>query len=351
VAALSSIDAVSCRCMVRTLAIGRHWRVTDTERLLPLSAVITPATINVVARNDITNISSTVPQLYYDPNNYDNLQTTALLAYIGPSPDTQRTSFGSAMTANILSIAQAQPNMTYSLDFFGPAIRCDHADEGLINAVYDSYMDIYTGVEDEYRYMAWVPQVADDPGNLSTAFKTNPSGSTDESFTLDVVSPDAAHLYIIPNTSVSGPMYVGGIPITSDDMHYGYQDLLDCKLYNASYKVLFNFTFPTQSVMVGARDLVNPVNVSTNIASWYSSDVSGGRNTHEAQRISYQAIMDSFGRLLVGQEWWRDGFVTTIESSWKMMNIDWTTRDGAQKGVEQLFQNITLSMLGTNSLL
>jgi hypothetical protein len=101
---------------------------------------------------------------------------------------------------------------------------------------------------------------------------------------------------------------------------------------------------------VESRDFLNPVNVSEDTGEWQFKEGSEYDVARQAQRISYQAIMDSFGRLLAGYEWWRDGFVVTQSSSWNMMSIDWTTRDGAQKGVEQLFENITLSMLGTPSL-
>ena len=61
-------------------------------------------------------------------------------------------------------------------------------------------------------------------------------------------------------------------------------------------------------------------------------------------------MMDSLGRLLVGNEWQRDGFTTTDKTSWALMSIDWTARDTARQGVEELFQNITLSMLSSTSL-
>lgn len=60
--------------------------------------------------------------------------------------------------------------------------------------------------------------------------------------------------------------------------------------------------------------------------------------------------MECVGRLLVGYEWWRDGFRIVERTSWAMMSIDWTSRDTAQQGLEELFQNITLSMLSIPSL-
>jgi hypothetical protein len=311
--------------------------------LLPIAAVVTPAAINVVGREDSTTSLGSPAQLYLDPLAYGNLNTVAVARYIGPSPDTLRTAYGSAMTGRVLDIPQTQPNMTYNLSFIAPALRCDHGDDALISQVNASYHRHLMGIENEYHYIAWAPTDAEDRGNLSFA-----TGENIE--TLDTVSTDGAHLFIIPNTTVTGPIRVGGMLLTPEDSHFGYQDILDCKLYNASYKAAFNFTFPTQQVTVDTVDFLNPVNVSEDTAEWQYQEGSEYDLARQAQRISYQAIMESFGRLLAGYEWWRDGFVVTQASSWNMMSIDWTTREGAQKGVEQLFENITLSMLSTPSL-
>lgn len=245
------------------------------------------------------------------------------------------------MTGQILGIPQAYSNMTYTLRFVGPALRCDHAGANLTGDVLASYMENLSRTRNRYRYISWVPSYKG-RGNLSAAF-----GNSIES--LDIYSTDAAHIYVIPNTTEAGLMIFRRIPVRSDDDHYGYQDLLDCKLYNASYRTFFNLTFPTQAVTIESREFLNTVNISTDISKWRpngSPDVVD----HHAQRICYQSIMDSFGRLLTGHEWWRDGIIVTAHTSWNMIAIDWTTRDGTQKGLEALFQNITLSILAAASL-
>ena len=152
------------------------------SRLLPIAAVITPATITVIGHQAITNTLSTPRQWYYDPSQYGNLQTVVRKDYLGPSPDTLRTAYGSAMTGQILPIPAAHPNMSYTLQFIGPALRCDAADSSLVNEVYEAYMDQLTSIEDAYRYIAWVPTTQ---GRLKLT-ATNAS--------LDIVSTDTAHL-------------------------------------------------------------------------------------------------------------------------------------------------------------
>lgn len=310
--------------------------------LLPIAAIITPATITVSAVSKTSTQMGSPPQLYFDPNNYASLQTTVRTDYVSPSSDTLRTALSSGLTGEILSIPAAFANESYTLEFFAPALRCDFADASLINETYTTYMEQMTGIENVYQYIAWVP-VANSSFDLSetTTF-------------LDMVSTDAAHIYIIPNTSASaGPVYVGGEMITGEDDHYGYQDLLDCKLYNASYQVFLNFSYPTQSIEITSRTLLNPVNVSVDISEWYFGTVQKPPIIikQQAQRICYQALMDSLGRLLVGNEWQRDGFTVTQQTSWSMMSINWTDRTAAQRGVEELFQNITFSMMSSTALM
>lgn len=49
---------------------------------------------------------------------------------------------------------------------------------------------------------------------------------------------------------------------------------------------------------------MHPVDTSLDISDWYFSTVNGDPEgvVRESQRISYQAIMESLGRLLVGYE-------------------------------------------------
>jgi hypothetical protein len=316
---------------------------TNPARLLPIAAIITPAAINVVSREKIMNSQGNPPQHSFDPKYYGLLNIEWISDYVGPSPDTLRAAFGSAMTGQMLAIAQESPNMTYTLQFIGPALRCDHADANLTNEVYESYMKYIGPTGDIYNFAAWVPDTdRRGRGNLTAITK-------DVMPTLDFSSTDAAHIHIIPNTSFIGPYFAGSQQMGSNKTHYGYQDLLDCKLYNASYKAFFNFTFNNQAIKVQSREFLNPVNVSKDIKDWKYSKGSPEDVVHSAQRVSYQSIMDSFGRLLVGAEASRDGNVRT-RGSWKMMAIDWMSRDGAQQGLEQLFENITLSMLSAPAL-
>lgn len=181
-----------------------------------------------------------------------------------------------------------------------------------------------------------MPEKGLDPTDLS--FLRNETDCT-----LDWASPDVAHLYVIPNTSAAAFFgAASSLDHGSVDIHYGYRDLVDCQSYNASYQVFFNVIFPAQSIDVRSRGLLNPVNAST----W--EGVAPGA---EVQRICYQAIMDSVGKMIVGYEGLEDArILSTSGSKWNSMPIDVTDREKARNGLEELFQNMTLSMLASPSL-
>ena len=94
-------------------------------RLLPIAAIITPATMTVVANQDITNLANDPPQLYFDHNEYASLQTQVRRDHVGLSADALRTAYASAVTGQILAISTGFPNIGYTLHFIRPALRCD----------------------------------------------------------------------------------------------------------------------------------------------------------------------------------------------------------------------------------
>jgi hypothetical protein len=61
------------------------------------------------------------------------------------------------MTGQQLVIPAAYSNMSYTLKFLGPALRCDPAEASLVHEVYEAYPRQLKGMKDYYRYIAWVP--------------------------------------------------------------------------------------------------------------------------------------------------------------------------------------------------
>ena len=171
---------------------------------------MTPAARIVSPHQETRDLFSTPRQLYFNPTRYANLQTVVRRDYVGPSPDSLRTAFSSAMTGQQLAIPAAYSNMSYTLNFLGPALRCDPIEASFVHEVYAAYLSQLTGIENEFRYIAWVPVA------------NNQLKPSDSNTFLDLMSIDTAHLYVIPNTSSAGPIMVGGQLVSPHDTHYGY---------------------------------------------------------------------------------------------------------------------------------
>lgn len=338
-ATISGAFFVGFGCMVKIAAevLSPSPKLTVCS-LLPVATVFPTATLSVTPALQNSTFTTTPRQFYFDPKKYANLQTSQN-TYLGPSSGTIKTAYGSALTGQIYQIWTPgyYANMSYTLEFLGPALSCEPASSRLVNDTLTAYLVQLAPFKHEFRFISWVPTISKTP-NLVTL--TN----------LDVISSDAAHIYVVPNTAVSGPITAGE---QANNSHYGYQDLLDCSLYNASYTVFFNFSNSDQTINILSRKLLNPVTASKKISQWVAmanipSNITAA--TRQAQRICYQSIMEVYGKLLVGNNWIGDDFTANTGTTWNMLSIDWTSRDASQKGLEELFQNMTLSMLADSSL-
>lgn len=70
--------------------------------------------------------------------------------------------------------------------------------------------------------------------------------------------------------------------------------LVQCALKNASYKVDFDFNYPSQNVNVKELSFLNDV------ASFTSRASTSGSHQRWSAQIAYVSIMEAYGRLLVG---------------------------------------------------
>lgn len=118
-------------------------------------------------------------------------------------------------------------------------------------------------------------------------------------------------------------------------------NVTECILHNASYEVDFELEYPRQSREVRIADWLNPVATMRPVAQT------------QPAIISYSAVMDAFGRILVGKSTqdMRLGSDVAYLTSWKTLHVDWKSGDEVARGLEQLFQNITLSLLSDEGLM
>ena len=168
-------------------------------------------------------------------------------------------------------------------------------------------------------------------------------------------SGNVARLFVMSNfgnwsvTRVTGEVGYSTTLSNGSDSTYLEQrqvNVTDCQLYNATYEVDFAFQYPDQSRNVSFSSWLNPVPATD---SW-SYPRRYPNTTSEV--ISYSAIMEAFGRMFVGRSVWpyRDLY-QRYYTNYGITNIDWEHGDAVQRGMEQLFQNLTLSLLSDPGLI
>lgn len=157
-----------------------------------------------------------------------------------------------------------------------------------------------------------------------------------------MVSTDAARLFVLTNTGTWDKTRSS----TPNGMSYSYHqvNVTECLLYNVTYSVEFTFKYPGQTREVQVTDWLNPVAAIT--------ERTRPDPATQPAVVSYTCVMDAFGKMLVGTSIKSHyGADTAYLTSSKILDIDWTSREAVARGLEQLFQKITLSLLSDDGLM
>lgn len=298
--------------------------------------MITPGTLIVVPA-PITNITSLqVPQLSYNASTWAVAgPISSNRAFWSASADMQKAAFAAAVTGQVIGAPHTYANETYSLDFHAPAIQCSSANDSVQDAAKAFYLG-YAGSGGHFAYYSWVG--GDDHGILSDNSTYSGSGSWES---LDMVSTDAARIFIFSamNSSV------------------GIDSLVtECLLHNASYSVDFAVEDGVSSAVVSQLTVNDKIPGLQSLSDYGSieGDISRGPSmSADGIHYSYQAVMDVFGKLLVGTAIAQGSVVGTqvFYSSFQRTNVNWYDKIQMQADLETLFQNITLSLFSSPSLL
>ena len=128
--------------------------LTET-RLLPLAAIVTPATLSV----QTSLILPSPSELRYVPNlDFRSLSFSATVSgsdvsqeqgfisytkykYDGPSLAVQKVAGATALEGSILSIEPPTPNSTWNIAFDGPSVRCKHIEGERRNTILQDIAD------------------------------------------------------------------------------------------------------------------------------------------------------------------------------------------------------------------
>jgi hypothetical protein len=227
------------------------------------------------------------------------------------------------------------------MTFPGPAISCSARDPTMLIQYYEQFAKANPS-NPLLAYISWVPSKL--YSNLSALpdYSSSSDGIWMDS-TLDIFSTDSARIYVfVPRSQVVDGPYL----------------LLSCSLKDAYYSVSFNFNYPLQNITVTSLDMRGDIPATTDFLN--DNIVSSSEQKNVQKLLSYQAIMDTFGRILVG-------YTTTTSSAYldykqnkttgsllhmTAVNSEFGPSANATLGpaLEQLFHNITLSMLSSVEL-
>jgi hypothetical protein len=223
-------------------------------------------------------------------------------------------------------------NETYCLDFEGPAVKCMSADDSMIyNMTIPHGTTLQASSGNPIELLSWV--AGDVPSEI---FYENGAG------TLDITSTDAARLFVLTNTG----NWSETLSADSNGMPYQFRkvNVTECLLYNATYSVDFIFEHSGQSRELQIADWLNTVGTMT-------GSLESNLETKRAVGY-YTEIMDAYGKMLVGSStssYYGVGHAYLARA--KILSINWSSGEAVATGLEQLFQNITLSLFSEDGLM
>ncbi|RDW86627.1 uncharacterized protein DSM5745_03269 [Aspergillus mulundensis] len=185
--------------------------------LIPLAAVITPATLSVRLRIASNETRMQVPTIDFALNTtWDSWMalegTGRIESYLGYSPDISRLFAATSVSISVLPVSAPLPNSSYTLDFWGPSYRCER-----LNDV-----------------------VAQD-GSIQDIWNTEISGDIDPDFTIYIgTQPSQLNNTIFVYAAGSNPVWNAENATQPTE--------LVCQLWNTSYVVSLNFSDGVQAL-------------------------------------------------------------------------------------------------------
>jgi len=240
----------------------------------------------------------------------------------------------------VLSVGFSSTNLTYSLDFDGPAVSCSNAGEQMTSSLWKIIGAFQRSENTTLRYDAWIPRPNTTPNStIADGTIVSDADSNTNLRILDEISPDAARIYysIGPPLSVQSTLQV---PIS----------VIQCALYNASWHVDFDVRSN------GQQTLTSNLIFRNWMPGWSSIMPPLTPSRFANLTFDYAGLMETFGSTTSGKlQVPNDPTLPFTETSIMLETspimfadavIPNITEDGMvnlQRSFESLFQNMTLS--------
>ncbi|KAL2394035.1 hypothetical protein ABEF93_002634 [Exophiala dermatitidis] len=261
--------------------------------LIPLIAIVTPGTLSVVRASISQPATISVQQRDYGSGLYAaSIQAdNGSVFYGGARSYLKGPTLATLVETEILSVGTFATNLTYSLDFYGPAVSCSKAD----NQIVTQLTEIITKYQDKNKtslmYDVWVPKpdLASNATTLVDGSLVVTSDTNQNLRMLDQTSADAARIYytLAPDVSVQANM---SNPV----------NVIQCALYNASWHLDFD-------VRSTGEQRLNPTVTFENWMPGWSSTINSTNSSSSINSIDimtsfdYAGLMETFGSLTSGK--------------------------------------------------
>ncbi|QDS72737.1 hypothetical protein FKW77_003922 [Venturia effusa] len=278
--------------------------------LIPLAVIFPPASLTVELSPTplitMRNLSIGVPD--FNKNQFAQLLSNGNNAgswtiFGGARAKVMQIANSVASRGQVLDFPAPSPNSSYQIAFMGPALQCN-AVEGAPRAtlLQNTTKALNCSLEARHRkdkdacqymqmYLAWAPGYSDTSGRFEAVNVLNNIGASREE-----TNGTACSLFIATSPTIenSKPW-----------------DIVNCSLYNASYHVTVDYTGGVQRLEV-SRNITSSVGYFSTLDSIGSAteqestdvDPVTGENATlytDLNQFGYQAIMAAFGELLAGQ--------------------------------------------------
>jgi hypothetical protein len=287
--------------------------------IVPFASLLPPATLSVQPAAMTNNTQIPVPVPYFADYAMaaityravagdkfsgvpGGLESTMIEMYLKPTLQLSRLATTTAYRGAIPDHRTSLPNSTYQLEFQAPALQCQPMTVDVLSGFNGAAGCNFTrssGVperrcDEVVPYVSWVP---DRSSLVPFGNGTVKNGFLPLDTALQSLKPNVEYSKSYMGYYENGPSSL--FVATRNDPGPGHAswNVLNCSLFNASYTVheSSDSNSRSQSLLSDVR-MLNSVPFRDDIVHKFSET----RNATQATVFSYQALMESFNRLLVG---------------------------------------------------
>ena len=243
--------------------------------------------------------------------------------YTGPLYAVDKVVTATAGLGAILPIAAPASNSSWTLDFHGPSLTCVNLEGETANQIISNVNAsvIINNVQSPgvvpYGYIGWTPdrESEGESEGANLPFVIDNGNFTLRSDTLGYGSFGSGSTYIENTATLYLAAFMGTSPsgtfTTNPSTSLSNSTIVQCALFNTSYHASFSFVNGAQSINVTRGEDLNGVQYVGGVggngvgsplenADDVGNAIRGSFNTTELEVFSYQSVMQSLGKLVVG---------------------------------------------------